>query len=64
MNNSGVKDNENEKKIFKKICDMCEDKYLKWQINYSFQQKKDQYDVITVQLEQNQREVLEKIKKA
>lgn len=24
------------KKDFKKICDICEDKYLKWQINYSF----------------------------
>ncbi|KAL4441549.1 hypothetical protein ABPG74_021481 [Tetrahymena malaccensis] len=62
LNTSGG-ETEYEKKNFKKICDICEDKYLKWQINYSFQQKKDQYDDITQRLEKQQKDILEKIKK-
>ena len=36
LNISDNTNNEYEKKNFKRICDVCEDKYLKWQINFAF----------------------------
>lgn len=53
---------EYEKKNFKRICDVCEDKYLKWQINFDFQKNKEKYENITSELERKQKNTLDVIK--